>query len=180
MKIPLKLQFLEFQERFEPYAKLLVFPRTSLIACRYAAFSLVEVVLALGIMVFAVTVLLGLFPVVLKENRSSLDEGNAMNLLSAVASDITSASWDATNTTRFRIKPTLGSAVVGWSEYQFVVDEAQTVVTNSDLASYQVVVRIKKPTLNSLQPIGAFVSIEWPVGGQHRDKVETYLSFSSP
>ena len=53
-------------------------PRTA------AAFSLVEVVVALGIFTFCITVLLGLIPVGLKSARSVSEEANAVHIASSV------------------------------------------------------------------------------------------------
>lgn len=49
-----------------------------------SAFSLVEVVIALGIFAFCVTVLLGLIPIGLKSARSVSEEGNAVHIASSV------------------------------------------------------------------------------------------------
>lgn len=49
-----------------------------------AAFSLVEVVIALGIFTFCITVLLGLIPVGLKSARSVSEEANAVHIASSV------------------------------------------------------------------------------------------------
>lgn len=49
-----------------------------------AAFSLVEVVVALGIFTFCITVLLGLIPVGLKSARSVSEEANAVHIASSV------------------------------------------------------------------------------------------------
>jgi type II secretory pathway pseudopilin PulG len=48
------------------------------------AFSLVEVVIALGIFTFCITILLGLIPVGLKSARSVSEEGNAVHIASSI------------------------------------------------------------------------------------------------
>jgi uncharacterized protein (TIGR02598 family) len=47
-------------------------------------FSLVEVVIALGIFTFCITILLGLIPVGLKSARSVSEEGNAVHIASSI------------------------------------------------------------------------------------------------
>ncbi len=48
------------------------------------AFSLVEVVMAIGLFAFCVTILLGLIPVGLKSARSVTEEGNAIHIASSI------------------------------------------------------------------------------------------------
>lgn len=48
------------------------------------AFSLVEVIIAIGVFVFSVTVLLGMLPVGLKSVRSVQNEGNAVHIASSI------------------------------------------------------------------------------------------------
>jgi uncharacterized protein (TIGR02598 family) len=49
-----------------------------------AAFSLVEVVIAIGLFTFCITILLGLIPVGLKSARSVSEEGNAIHIASSM------------------------------------------------------------------------------------------------
>ena len=50
----------------------------------FTAFSLIEVVIALGIFTFCVTILLGLIPIGLKAVRSVTEESNAIHISSSV------------------------------------------------------------------------------------------------
>ncbi|MES2308022.1 MAG: hypothetical protein V4507_04105 [Verrucomicrobiota bacterium] len=52
------------------------------------AFSLVEVVLAMGILSFCMVLLMGLLPVGLKTNEISAEESKALNLMTAIVSDL--------------------------------------------------------------------------------------------
>ncbi len=54
------------------------------------AFSLVEVVLALGVVSFAIVAILGLFPVALNSNRAGINEGRAAELVRAITGTIDS------------------------------------------------------------------------------------------
>ena len=51
------------------------------------AFSLVEVVLAMGIIAFALIIMVGLLPVGLKSNSDSMVESQAVNLMQALIAD---------------------------------------------------------------------------------------------
>lgn len=53
-------------------------------------FSLVEVVLALGVVGFAIVAILGLFPAALSSNRSGMNEGRAAQLVRAITGTIDS------------------------------------------------------------------------------------------
>jgi uncharacterized protein (TIGR02598 family) len=54
------------------------------------AFSLVEVVLALGVVAFAIVAILGMFPIALTSNRSSINESRAAELVRAITGTIDS------------------------------------------------------------------------------------------
>jgi uncharacterized protein (TIGR02598 family) len=57
-------------------------------ASRPLAFSLIEVVLALGVIAFALVAILGVFPTGLAANRSSISDTRASQLLSAITATI--------------------------------------------------------------------------------------------
>ncbi len=52
------------------------------------AFSLVEVVLALGVTIFCLIVLFGLLSIGLRSNRSTIEQAGATSILSAVVADL--------------------------------------------------------------------------------------------
>jgi uncharacterized protein (TIGR02598 family) len=54
------------------------------------AFSLVEVVVALGVVAFAIVAILGMFPVALTSSRSGINEGRAAELVRAVTGTVDS------------------------------------------------------------------------------------------
>ena len=63
------------------------------------AFSLIEVVLAMGVVAFAVVAILAVFPAALASNRSGMNEGRAAQLVRALVStiDAQSTSFDSIN-----------------------------------------------------------------------------------
>jgi uncharacterized protein (TIGR02598 family) len=69
-----------------------------------ASFSLVEVVLAMGIIAFALIVLFALLPVGLKSNTDSIGESQAVNLLQALIADRQSSSY-STNSSIYNLPP---------------------------------------------------------------------------
>jgi uncharacterized protein (TIGR02598 family) len=74
-----------------------------------AAFSLVEVVIALGVTIFCLIALFGLLSVGLRSNQTTIEQGGASTVLSAVISDlyatpVTIPSGGATNSLQFNIQ----------------------------------------------------------------------------
>jgi len=69
-----------------------------------AGFSLIEVVLALGVVAFVLVALLGLLPIGLNTNRDSLEEFEAFNMLQLVAIDRQASVADK-NSSLFGIPP---------------------------------------------------------------------------
>ena len=74
-----------------------------------AAFSLVEVVIALGVTIFCLIALFGLLSVGLRSNQTTIEQGGAGTILSAVVSDlyatpVTIPSGGATNSLQFNIQ----------------------------------------------------------------------------
>jgi uncharacterized protein (TIGR02598 family) len=75
-------------------------------------FSLVEVVLALGVVSFCLVALMGILPVGFVQEKKSTDQLLNLQVLSAVATDFQSAASGTTNTTRYGISiPAVGSLV---------------------------------------------------------------------
>ncbi len=62
---------------------------------RLPAFSLIEVVLALGIIAFALVAILGMIPVALESNRASIDETRATEIAGQVFATLSSQPFEA-------------------------------------------------------------------------------------
>jgi hypothetical protein len=69
-----------------------------------AAFSLVEVTLALGIAAFCLIAILGLVPVGVQTNRNATSQTVATNILSSVVSDIRASPKGGSNTAKYKIR----------------------------------------------------------------------------
>ena len=66
-----------------------------------AAFSLVEVTLALGIAAFCLVAVIGIIPVGVQTNRNATSQTAATNIMAAVIADLRATSKTATISTRF-------------------------------------------------------------------------------
>ncbi len=87
-----------------------------------AAFSLVEVVLALGVTIFCLIALFGLLSVGLRSNQTTIEQGGAGTILSAVVSDLyatPATSGAATNSSQFNIAipPNAGTLIAPTTLY---------------------------------------------------------------
>ncbi|XHR27098.1 MAG: Verru_Chthon cassette protein B [Chthoniobacteraceae bacterium] len=68
-----------------------------------AAFSMVEIVVALGVASFTMVSMLGMLPIGLSNSRSSTAQTGAMNLITAIAADLKATASGAAATPRFAI-----------------------------------------------------------------------------
>jgi uncharacterized protein (TIGR02598 family) len=68
-----------------------------------AAFSLVEVTLALGIAAFCLIAVFGLVPVAVQTNRNATSQTRATNIMTAVVSDLRATPNSNTTSTQFQI-----------------------------------------------------------------------------
>jgi len=74
-----------------------------------AAFSLVEVTLALGIAAFCLIAVFGLVPVGVQTNRNATSQTTATNILSGVVSDIRASLKGNSNTAKYKIRRSKGN-----------------------------------------------------------------------
>jgi len=122
---------------------------------RQIAFSLVEVVLALGVASFSMVSILGLLPVGLNNSRSSTAQTGAMNLITSIAADIRSTPSTASVSPRYLI-------ATGNTTSQALFFDAQGEVTNSIQpgSRYKAVVQaVWQPSTNETLHR---VTVSWP------------------
>jgi len=74
-----------------------------------AAFSLVEVTLALGVAAFCLIAVLGLVPVGVQTNRNATSQTFATNILSGVVSDIRASPKGSSTTPKYKIRRSKGN-----------------------------------------------------------------------
>jgi uncharacterized protein (TIGR02598 family) len=70
---------------------------------RAAAFSLVELVLALGVVAFCLYAVFGLMPVGMQTNRNATSQTAATNIIAAIVADVRTTSAAATTSPQFAI-----------------------------------------------------------------------------
>lgn len=154
---------------------------------RCRALSLVEVTLALAITAFVLLVLLAMFPVGLKSNQVSVRESVAVNLLTAVVSDLqvsatNALSAPATNASPlFAISPLPFAATNGQTAGVYYLSD-QGAATNSTSAAYRLEVSYV-PAAATASTAGVNLRISWPAQAttvNAQGRVETYYTFVRP
>lgn len=128
-----------------------------------SAFSLVEVIIALGVFVFSITVLLGMLPVGLKSVRSVQNEGNAVHIASSIFGlwQMAPSGSELTVPGAFSNLGSVGTATGSGTTYYF--DEYGSRASSSDIASVAMVYS----AVNTGSPATWEVSLEfhWPAQG---------------
>jgi uncharacterized protein (TIGR02598 family) len=120
------------------------------------AFSLVEVVLALVIVSFAMLGIVALLPAGAESTRDSLAESGAINVLSAVLMD-----RRTTNPTAISTLYQIPSLSIG-SSNSFAVTAANTNSSDFSQSAYRVTYVITPPDPGRLDPYQIYVKVSWP------------------
>ena len=124
-------------------------------------FSLVEVVMALGIVTFVLVAILGLLPVGLRQAGDAQEEIRAVTLLSGIAADrITSPATN--NSLIYQIAALTPGG--GTTSNSFFVKETGESTTNAAEARYRVSATLYPPAANSLNPFYLALRLSWPAG----------------
>jgi len=151
------------------------------------AFSLVEVVVAMGIIAFALIILLGLLPVGLKSDIDSMGESQAVNLMQALIADRQSTAF-AANSTVYNI-PALNNITVPITNTLFIMDDAVTTNAAPTTARYRVTYIVNpantvSPTATNYpasflpQPVLVSFRVSWPAAQTNlTSQVETMATF---
>jgi len=128
-----------------------------------AAFSLVELTLALGVAAFCLVAVFGLVPVGVQTNRSATSQTAATNILSSVVSDIRGSPTGQSNTARYQISRAKGTLTRlcfdgqgGWTKLTGI---ATTCPVNS---RYRLYVQMANNPNLVLYPNYAYLKVIWP------------------
>lgn len=115
------------------------------------AFSLVEVVLALGLFTFALVAILGLFPTGLRSYQTSAQENRALALLEQIAADIRLTDASSGTSPLYGIDVPLETATSGSSLHDLYFDANWQKTTSPGNALYRVSLWFEPP---AAQPSG--------------------------
>lgn len=123
------------------------------------AFSLAEVIIAIGIVAFCVLMLVGLLPVGLQTIKSSREEAGAANCLEQLANSLRSARTNASG--QFQITGVYSN--LSWTSPNLLSNLSVGGVPTTSANDQRLTARVEiktQPTLTS--PGAALVSVAWP------------------
>ena len=157
---------------------------------RLGAFSLVEVVLAMGIISIGLLVMVGLLPQGLKFNHNSLEESQAVNLIQALVADRQSAGY-ATNSPIYNL-PAVSGVTNQLSGTIYVTEDFAVTNAQPSGARYRVTYTVypattqyadatNYPATGPLRPVSINFKVSWPAPvSNFPSSVETITTFMQP
>ncbi|HEY8965377.1 MAG TPA: hypothetical protein VIM58_02970 [Candidatus Methylacidiphilales bacterium] len=123
------------------------------------AFFMVEVVMAIGVLTFAVLMLIALVPLGLRTNDDTSREGSSINIIGSLIADWRSVGLTANATPRFHmpaLAPTMKTSDTLW-----IADSGAS--TSEAEGRYRVDYRVTPPpSTNSFSPYYVAVTVSWP------------------
>jgi type II secretory pathway pseudopilin PulG len=143
------------------------------------AFSLVEVVLALGVAVFGILAIVALLPVGIRSTSDSLEESQAINVLSEVIADRQATPFSAPST--LYNLPALTNTLVGPVSSFFGITDSDQLSTQLNEARYRVSYTITPPATGRLDSYQAYFKVSWPAASANPSGfVEGVANFPQP
>jgi uncharacterized protein (TIGR02598 family) len=154
------------------------------------AFSLVEVVLAIAIVTFALIIMVALLPIGLKSNNDSMGESQGVNLLQALVADRKSSAYS--NYSSYYSIPALTNVVSQMTGTLYVMEDGLTTNAQATAARYCVNYTIypatniysgatNNPVTGPVQPVSINFRVSWPAAQTNRpSSVETIATFMVP
>ncbi len=142
-----------------------------------SGFTLIEVILGLGLMTFCLVLVIGLIPVGLKTNKQSRDETDAMSLVQMVAADYRTVGVSTNESPLFKM-PALTNLTAEISSTFWVADDAVT-LTNQAASKFTVFYAINSPAVNSAAPYTVGVTVIW-TGNSTNGPTQVSTLFSVP
>jgi uncharacterized protein (TIGR02598 family) len=123
-----------------------------------AAFSLVEVTLALGVAAFCLIGVFGLVPVGVQTNRNATSQTAATNILASVVSDIRASPPGQGLSAKYRINRSKGSFTTLYFDGQ-----GQATTSNVANSRYRLYVKItSNVSAGVVYPTYAWLKVSWP------------------
>lgn len=146
---------------------------------RASGFSIVEVVLALGIAAFALVSVVGLLPLGLGMAGETGDESGAVNLTSAVVTDrlVTTA----TAASSIYNLPAMTAASATLSGTFGAKEDGEYLGADLAAARYRVIYSLVPPATGQSGPWTAWLKVTWPaLAPKNASSFETVVTFPQP
>jgi type II secretory pathway pseudopilin PulG len=152
------------------------------ISPRRSGFSLIEIVLAVGIFSFAIIAVVTLLPVGMQSEQASVDEASAGNLLRSIRADLLNSSGSASSLTVHFRQP-LPATITSTTSVVFYVNDGESPLTSAAGARFQVNMDYFPKQQIPPSPVAVHVRVSWPAAAPATDiqgSVETYETFPQP
>lgn len=143
------------------------------------AFSLVEVVLALGVATFSLLAIVALLPVGIQSTKDSLEESQAIDVLSEVVADRQASPLNLTSTL-YQL-PALTNTMANPATGFFGITESNTFTAQLNQARYRVDYSATPPVGTRLDPYRVWFKVSWPARSANPTEfVEGIVTFAQP
>jgi type II secretory pathway pseudopilin PulG len=164
---------------------------------RVPAFSLVEVTVAIGLLVFALVSILTLLSVGISNNRRATEDLRASSFLTAIEAELVNSRAGATSAlfgfplpflTNAAGRTLINTNIQAGVPYSVPLSLSGNTLASADAAPYQAWVIYTRVPPDAFAPVEARVIVNWPAvtSGQVADiarssgSLETYLSLTVP
>ena len=146
---------------------------------RPSGFTLVEVVVALGLFVFAITALMGVIPFGMKQVQAASNESRAMAEMESIRDDISLAiRTDMPKSLRYQIVPPAATAT---TPVDFKISEAGEVQSGKGSPAFRIIGTIRRPAATTADPVFLHLRATWPANapaGRETGAVELVAAFT--
>jgi hypothetical protein len=141
---------------------------------------LTEVVVALGLFVFAITALMGVIPAGMDQVQTASNESRAMAEMESIRDDVGLAIVSKmASSLRYGIKPPAAGSTTA---VDYKISEDGEVVTGNGTALYRIIGTVRGSAANSVDPVYLHLRATWPAkapAGKESGSVELISAFKS-
>ncbi len=155
-------------------------PSTTSIRLHAPGFTLTEVVVALGLFVFAITALMGVIPAGMDQVQTASNESRAMAEMESIRDDVGLAiASKMASSLRYGLKPPAAGATTA---VDFKISDDGEAVTGNGTALYRIIGTVRGPAASSVDPVYLHLRATWPAkapAGKESGAVELISAFKS-
>jgi len=127
---------------------------------RASGFTLIEVIVALGVFVVAITVLMGAIPYGMRQVQTATNESLAMTTMEAIRDDLALAlAAKMTTSLRYGLTPS-GTGVT--TPVDFKIKDNGELATANEAARFRVLGTLQRPTPANPGPLQLHLRATWP------------------
>lgn len=143
-----------------------------------SGFTLVEVVVALGIFIFAVTALMGVMPFGMKQVQTASNESFAMATMEGIRDDLTVAlNSKMTKSLRYGLTPPTAGTTI---PVDFKIDENGEISATGGTLVCRVIGTLRRPPASAPGPLYLHLRSTWPANapaGRETGAIELVAAF---